>query len=308
MRQDLKTESLAKILAELKLLGPPPVLSSEDPKAYDAIMAQFIEGIKPRDFIEQMFVKDATDSTWDIIRYRRHMTLLIEREHQRHLDMEEKRRQRLRKIKAAFAAATARKAKEAGEVAAIKQADQADAPTTQFDRMIELDAVIDGTVPDVDEIVMAPVKELDHAKALQSGIDYFEQLDRLLSVAFARRNDVFRQIEFYRQGLGQDMRRVSDEIIDAEFGETKHEAPSLAGPGGDAQRHPQKRWRPTELTAARVAGRAPTPARPARAATRAGTGSRPSTASSIPSWRSGSRRWWMPSARAMTIRCCARRR
>ena len=39
----------------------------------------------------------------------------------------------------------------------------------------------------------------------------------------------------YRQGLGRHLRRVSDDIIDGEFSETKQEAPSIAGPGDGAQ-------------------------------------------------------------------------
>ena len=230
MTKNLKTTSPAKTLAKLKkLFGPPPVLSSEDRKAYDTIMARFMECLEPRDFIEQMFVKDLTNSTWDVRRYSRHMSLVIEREHQRHQDMEEKRRQKERKLKSAIAeqldaakeASRAKETEHVGETGRAEQADHAGAPTTQFERKLELEWVIDSSIPDVDEIVLAPAEECDHAKALQSGIDYFEQLDHLRSVAIARRNDVLRQIDFYRQGLGQHLRRVSDEIIDAVFSETR---------------------------------------------------------------------------------------
>lgn len=91
--------------------------------------------------------------------------------------------------------------------------------------------MIDSTVPEVDDI-LGPPDEVDHPRALQSGIEYFEQLDHLLGVAINRRNDVLVQLDFYRQGLGQRLRRISDEFIDAEFKET---APSLAGPDGDEQ-------------------------------------------------------------------------
>ena len=91
--------------------------------------------------------------------------------------------------------------------------------------------MIDSTVPEVDDI-FGPPDEVDHARALQSGIDYYEKLDDLLGVAIDRRNDVLAQLDFYRQGLGQRLRRVSDEIIDAEFKET---APTIAGPDGDEQ-------------------------------------------------------------------------
>ena len=64
-----------------ELFGPPPVLSSEDPKAYDAIWARILESIKASDFIEQMLGKDLADATWEMKRYSRHKALVIERQY-----------------------------------------------------------------------------------------------------------------------------------------------------------------------------------------------------------------------------------
>src|SRR5664280_2636256 len=62
MSQDLKTETIATDLAELKkLFGPPAVLSTENVDSYYAIMARFVECFKPGDFMMQMFMKDLTD-------------------------------------------------------------------------------------------------------------------------------------------------------------------------------------------------------------------------------------------------------
>jgi hypothetical protein len=245
----LLNASVAKDLAELKKLCTPPVLSSEDVKAYYTIMTRFLELIKPRDFVELLLVKDLTDSTWEIMRYSNHKTLLIEREHERHLEIEKKRRQEERKKKAAraewdakgngviaeWAAKRAKAAEPASETKEGEPSEQAGAPTSQYDRWLDLEEVIDGSISDVDEIVEGPADELDHAKALEAGIDYFERLDRLRSVQVVHRNDVIEQIEFYRHGLGQHLRHVSDEIIDGEFSETKQEAPSIAGPGDGAE-------------------------------------------------------------------------
>jgi hypothetical protein len=235
MSKDLKNGSVAKDLAELKKLFTPPVLSSEDLKAYYTMMERFLECLKPRDFVELVFVKDLTDSTWEIRRLSLHKTMVIEREHERHLEIQAKRRQQERKRKAEIAeAARERAAKEASETKAAESGEQAGAPTSQFDRWLEIEEVIDSTVSDVDDILDSPADELDHAKALQSGIGYFQQLDRLMSVQVAHRNDVIEQIEFYRRGLGRHLRDISDDIIDGEFSETKHAAPSLAGPGDGA--------------------------------------------------------------------------
>src|SRR5262245_54457964 len=169
MPKDLKNGSVAKDLAELKKLFTPPVLTSEDLKAYYSIMERFLECLKPRDFVERVFVKDLTDSTWEIMRYSNHKTLVIEREHERHLEIEAKRRQKEKKRKADIAEAIRAKAAErAGQTKEAKPDEQAGAPTSQFDRWLELEEVIDGSVSDVDDILTAPADELDHAKALQS--------------------------------------------------------------------------------------------------------------------------------------------
>src|SRR5262245_30185583 len=77
-------------LVELKeLFGPPPVLSSEDPKAYNAMLALFIESVKPRDFIEQMLCKDLADATWEMKRYSRNKALGIERQYREQQEMRE---------------------------------------------------------------------------------------------------------------------------------------------------------------------------------------------------------------------------
>jgi hypothetical protein len=249
MTKDLKNPSVEKDLAELKKLFAPPVLSSENLKAYYTIMTRVLECLKPRDFVELIFVKDLTDATWEIMRYSNHKTLVIEREHERHLEIQAKRRQEAQKRKADIAEAMRAKAAEragetkqaepgeqagAGETKQAEPGKQAGAPTSQFERWLELEAVIDDSVPDVDEILDSPADELDHAKALESGIDYFQQLDRLMSVQVARRNDVIEQIEFYRRGLGQHLRQISNDIIDGEFSETQQAAPSIAGPGDGA--------------------------------------------------------------------------
>ena len=152
MPHDLKNASVAKDLAELKKLFTPPVLSSEDLRAYYTIMTRFLECLKPRDFVELIFVKDLTDSTWEIMRYSNHKTMVIEREHERHLEIQKKRRKEELKRKAAIAdALRAKAAEQAGETKAAEPGQQASAPTSQFERKLDLEQVIDGTISDVDE-------------------------------------------------------------------------------------------------------------------------------------------------------------
>ena len=238
MPNDLKTASVAKDLTEIKKLFTPPVLSSEDLKAYYTIMTRFLECLRPRDFVERMLVKDLTDSTWEMSRYSNHKTMVIEREHQEYLEIQAERRKEERKKTGANAELRAERAKaaeQAGETKEGEPSEQAGAPTSQYERWLELEEAIDGGISDVDEICDDPADELAHAKALESSIEYFEQLDRLMQVQRACRNDALKEIEFYREGLGQQLRQISDDIIDGEFSDTIQLAPSIAGPGDGAK-------------------------------------------------------------------------
>jgi hypothetical protein len=61
-----------KIPPEIRaLLGPPPLLISEDPAAYEALLATFGAKMRPTDEIEWIYLKDCVDLTWEIQRYRR---------------------------------------------------------------------------------------------------------------------------------------------------------------------------------------------------------------------------------------------
>jgi hypothetical protein len=224
MTKNTQTKSLTPA-KYTKLFGSAPVLSSEHSSEYEALLMHLDKCLQPRDFIEHMYLKDLADLTWEVKRYLSHKPLVIEREYLLHQEMEAKRRQKARRLQRDIA--------ENMKAQKAKQAEQASGATSQCERAFELEAVVEEAVADVDEILLEPADEIDHAKALQSGIDYYERLDHLETVARARRDNVFRQIEFYRQGLGSLARRASDEIIDAEFSETRHEAPLITGADGE---------------------------------------------------------------------------
>jgi hypothetical protein len=61
------------------LVRPTPVLSTEDPRAFEEIWAKVIQKLGPRDMIEQIFIWEGVVATWEMIRYNRHKTLMIQR-------------------------------------------------------------------------------------------------------------------------------------------------------------------------------------------------------------------------------------
>jgi hypothetical protein len=166
-----------QVLAEIKrLCGPPPVLSTENVKAYDTMMLRLIESLSPRDFMEGLLIKHLADCTWEIIRYTRHKTLLMERKHRQLLDS------RAQHIKAAAQDKQAQARKFAEERKDCKP--QADA--------------MHATLKEIEAIMLQSPTDLDHADALERGIEYAERLDKLLNAATARRDDVLQQWERYR--------------------------------------------------------------------------------------------------------------
>ena len=170
------------ILAEIKTLcGQPPVLSTESTEAYNTMLLRIIESIWPRDFIERLFCRHIADSTWEIIRYTRHKMLLMERRHRQALDH---RAQCMR-------------------VAAQKEQAVTESPT---------DATR-ASLKEIEAVMLQSPTEFDHADALERGIDYAERLDKLLNAATARRDDVLRQLERYRDGLSAHL-HGSTEVTD----------------------------------------------------------------------------------------------
>jgi hypothetical protein len=163
MSKKLQTTSSVLSSPEFcNLFGPSPVLSTEDWIAYERLSLLLMECHEPKDFMEQLLIRQVIDSCWEMKRYINHKGLAIERTF---------RDQRPSQSK----------------------------PT-----------------------------ELDHAYALQMVMSYHMQLDQALNAAIARRNDALDQLERYRRGAGQRLRKASDEIIDAEFSEAAPQDPRLS--------------------------------------------------------------------------------
>ena len=54
-------------------------------------------------------------------------------------------------------------------------------------------------------------------KTMESNLDSFERLDRMLASVEARRNNALREIDRHRAALGGAVRQSIEEIEDAEF-------------------------------------------------------------------------------------------
>jgi hypothetical protein len=51
--------------------GPPPLLDGENKADYDDLYARVAAAVQPADFLEEIWVRDTVDLTWEILRLRR---------------------------------------------------------------------------------------------------------------------------------------------------------------------------------------------------------------------------------------------
>jgi hypothetical protein len=214
MEQGSHAESMEADLAELRqLFGPPPVLRSESTQSYDEIMTRLMEGFAPRNFIQQIYIKELADCTWEMARYTRHKTLTMQARFQQRLEFQAQRQRAAAQSKDTLAKGPAGQAREAA--------------TTPDD-------VLDGLVKEIDDMLLKPAAEIGHVRALEVVLVKLERINKLLDAARERRNNILEQIEAYKAGLGQRLRRISDKIIatgsDAVAAQPKQVAEPLVPP------------------------------------------------------------------------------
>jgi hypothetical protein len=205
-------------------LGSAPVLSTEESKHYDEIWEKLIECFTPQDFMELLLIRQVQNETWKVMRYTRHQTVAIDRRFRQSLE---------------FHAQRMKERKARREFLVQRLAEQTGGPATELAKLHELSDTIESSVSDVDDILFRTPTELDHNRALEAGIVFEEQLDRLINSAHARRNSALEQLELYREGLGQCWRQISDDVIDVSLTEVveppRIEALSLAPPQSQQQ-------------------------------------------------------------------------
>jgi len=172
--QQQAVNSTASRLARLKrLCGGFPVLSSENQQAYEELLIALLEGYCPKNFLGERLLKHLADEEWEVSRYKRHKVFLLER--------------RFRE-RQAFQAYRQKATQEDNVALAKKLAER----PQQF---ILPEEVLEDLVAEVDAMLLRPAAELDHARALEVSIVYFEHLDRLLNAAIVRRNAILADIE-----------------------------------------------------------------------------------------------------------------
>jgi hypothetical protein len=172
-------------------IAPPPLLPGEREADYVNLIARVVAVARPRDAIEEFLTRDVVDLTWETFRLRRVKAGIL---------------------KASISTGVERVLDDLGY-----------GPENSFDNTQnlakkwaagdknarkEVQAALDKAGLTTDEVT---------AKTVESKLDSFERLDRMLASAEARRNNALREIDRHREALGAAVRQTIDEVQDAEF-------------------------------------------------------------------------------------------
>jgi hypothetical protein len=190
----------------LDLFGPPPLLEGEDAAAYDELLLRVSTAVKPVDILEDIWVRDIVDLTWEVFR--------------------------LRRLKMNLMTASAYKAlvtvlEEIGDI--DEETHDSDEETGGPDEMMgDLDNIAlakdwarrnPEAIKEVNRILSSAHLTMDAvmAQTLFNNIDHAERIERMSALAEARRNLVLREVDRHRATLGQDLRRTVRHIEDGKF-------------------------------------------------------------------------------------------
>jgi hypothetical protein len=172
----------------LAFFGPPPLIDGEDPAAYEALLARVFADVKPADVIEEIWVHDYVDLTWDVIR--------------------------LRKLKASFLNVGATKVLPT-ELGPLHN----DAGQDEDDLSLLWAKREPAAIKQVTNILASNGKTIETvlAKALTANLDAVERIESLIALAEGRRDAVLREIDRHRATLAHALRRRVEQIEDADF-------------------------------------------------------------------------------------------
>jgi hypothetical protein len=182
------------------LFGPSPVLSTENAENFQQILDRSLACLDSRDMVEVVLIRNFVVPAWENNRYARHRAVAVERWHAQSLEA------------MAHQAKLQQARKE--ELVRRKTADMGVQPA-DIGHLVELEDKVHDPVPTVEDILDRKPTERDHNRALEKGIAFIEQLDRLSTSATARSNDALRELDLYRRGLGARVSAVVEQVIDA---------------------------------------------------------------------------------------------
>lgn len=197
-------------IGRISIFGPPPILEGEDSATYDELLARVTGHIKPTDVIEEIFIRDVVDLTWENLRWRRLKAGLF------HGDLLNKLETLLNSIVRRPSVGT-ESTNSYPEL--IHNFNFTPPPPTQEEtfvkQLVKKWAMRDPAAIDrVAKLLASSNKSVDSvvASIFLEKLESIERIDRLITVAEARRNFLLREIDRHRSPLAQTLRGTVQEI------------------------------------------------------------------------------------------------
>jgi hypothetical protein len=209
MAKDPESAPPAKVATEILLnvpdfLGPAPLIPGEDPAAYSALQVGVSAAVRPNGVLEEIWVRDVIDLTWEA--------------------------RRLRRLKAQLLQAAAHEGLRKVLEPLIKRDFTSigdDAARELSDRWARREPK---AVKEVNGHLSAAGLTMDAvmAQTLDCKLYSIEQLDRMLASSEARRGAALREIDRHRETLASALRREAEteDAVFAEIGVAKASAPA----------------------------------------------------------------------------------
>jgi hypothetical protein len=186
-------------------MGPPPVLSTEDPKSFEDLFLNIARPLKSPDHLSLHLAWEIAVDTWSNARYARHETIAVSRwwdkVHESQL----------------VAAKTMKLNYEEG--LRKKTAERSTYPADAV-QAAELQERIDNTVKDIDAIIARVPTEVDFNNALRANANFLHDFDQLRNGANRRRFGNCVLLDKHSAYLERTTQE-DDEVVDAEFKEVQ---------------------------------------------------------------------------------------
>jgi hypothetical protein len=236
MSRNKKVTTGSMVVAEMRaLLGPAKVWSTDDPAIYDQMYQRFAESLGVTHPIICTLVWDLVHETCEISALRRARAAVPQRAYQAKIDREVDiltvlLGENQPRPAGLFDLLLAKQEEPQPESAQVSNQDEtaaaaikAEAAAGTADEEAAAAAAREQEKAAIRKQIEAVKKkrptELDLYGAFEERIDLYERITRQITLAMARRDAVLRDIEYYQNGLGQQLRQISDTIIDGEVNE-----------------------------------------------------------------------------------------
>ena len=188
-------------LAKLKYwFGPPPLDLGDDEHAFDDYVCELAKCMEPEDRVVEFLVYRFGIESWKQMKLLRIQAYVVRRRDENHTEFDKKH-------------AFNRSMEQRDGKTELKEIVEEfnDPKTTSM--MVREEAYHSFTVAEDTN------REIKHAAAFEKGLDVYERIDVLISQSAKRASDILRQIEFYRIGLAEKLRRKHQTTVETLKGE-----------------------------------------------------------------------------------------